>query len=326
MDNILDQGERIKFIYEMVAPLISGRTGDSTPEVTKAALRSSTHNPKDHELMDEKVYMRILHQLTADEREWIISFTEVEYPTGHPHPWMAEAAKDGLDQWRKWIMFLVEDPVMGTRTKNTKHNTKGKVIESETEPYVVKPGDDTAAINYLKLLVQDLKEAIEQEAVKRKLTNTTIATMTDHQIKICKEEAFKRVTLNMQQLGQTWMPSPDDKPFATRAIEFAQKMLKKKGATGQQLLTAALARSKSFIGHMLQKAQWMDEMLARYAATSRNYEESYLSWWGAFKHNRALGMKFRSALHHTPRVARESRYGPWKRWTYRFVVAIMPFQ
>jgi hypothetical protein len=322
-DQVGDKYERYKVIIETFAPLLSGRIGENTPETTKAALRGSTRVPEDHELMDEKVYMRILVQLSEDDRNWILSFTEVEYPTGHSHPWMREAAKDGLDQWRRWIMFLVDDPVMGTRTKNTKHNTKGKVIESETEPYEVKPGDDKPAVKYLELIVKDLKEALEYVAKKRKLTNTTIATMTKRQIDACKEEAYGRVTLNMQQLGQTWMPSPDDKPFATKAIDFAQKMIQKKGLTGQQLLTAALARSKSFIGFALQKVKWLDELLARHAATLRKDRESYLTWWGAFKHNQQIGMPFRSALTNAPKVARASRFGRWESWSYRLSYAIM---
>jgi len=322
-DTIGEKYERYKIIIETFAPLLTGRTSENTPDAVKSALDSKKRRPEDHELMDEKVYMRILYQLTDDERKWIISFTQWEYPTDHSHPWMAEAAKDGLDQWRKWIMFLVDDPVMGTRTKNTKHNAKGKVIESETEPYVVKRGNDKPAIEYLKLIVKDLKEAVELEAKKRKLTNTTIATMTERQIEICKAEAYGRVTLNMQQLGQTWMPSPDDKPFATKAIDFAQKMIQKKGLTGQQLLTAALARSKSFIGFALQKVKWLDELLARHAATLRKDRESYLTWWGAFKHNQQIGMPFRSALTNAPKVARASRFGRWESWSYRLSYAIM---
>jgi len=322
-DRVGDTYERYKIIIETLGPLFTGRMGENTPDGVKAVLNSKTRNPKDHELMDEKVYMRILYQLTDEERRWILDFTTWEYPTDHSHPWMAEAAKDGLDQWRRWIMFLVDDPVMGTRIKNAKYTAKGKVIESETEPYVVKPGDDSPAINYLKLIVQDLKEAVEYVACKRKLTNTTIAAMTKLQTEACKKEAFGRVTLNMQQLGQTWMPSPNDKPFATKAIAFAQKMIQKKGFTGQQLVTAALARSKSFIGFALQKVKWLDELLARHAATLRKDRESYLTWWGAYKYNRSLGMKSHSAIYHMPRVARASRFGRWESWSYRLSYAIM---
>jgi len=84
--------------------------------------------------------------------------------------------------------------------------------------------------------------------------------------------------------------------------------------------------SKEVFGGLGQIVSDADQAFARRAEKLRSDRMAYLSYRAAYRKNRSEGMDIMSAVLSAPRVAKESRRGPWKRWTYRFAAAVMPFQ
>lgn len=66
-----------------------------------------------------------------------------------------------------------------------------------------------------------------------------------------------------------------------------------------------------------------DQAFARHAERLRSDRLAYLSYRGAYRQNRAEGMGIISAVLSTPRVAKDSRHGRWKSWSYRLSHTIM---
>lgn len=235
-------------------------------------------------------------------------FTPYAFQLNHSEDWVRQRGRDSFEEWRRTICHM-----------------------GQTEKQM--------AIDYLTAFATDIRDKYTKICNERGVKAWPFDDdNVEHRIARC--EAFDYGIEQMRSEG-TYVPTGAEATLKVRLKNLATLMGPKAFSAGKAAydkaynyikengpayVDAAKAVSQDGWEVTTKKAKAADAQFARRAANLKANRESCLSWWGAYRKNRAEGLDRMSALLNAPRVARESRYGPWKQWTYRVAAAIMPFK
>lgn len=225
---------------------------ETAPDWAKTAADAISNIGGPDSFLDEDTFDRVTTAVqvgSADESKYYFRWSGFEFPLSHADPWMRKQAKEGHEIWRQYITFKVVPAKMGVKKveKVLKRDRKDRPIETETseEEHTIRDENIQPAVNFISQIGKDVIQEIEAVAKERKLSKTTISTMSERQIQDCQPEAFVRVTHNLQQNGATWMPEPDEKPLASRV----QEVLKSVGPASSSAAKTATEKVSDAVGY-----------------------------------------------------------------------------